>query len=70
MEGIIEYGYDTTNSLVTYVSNSSRGDVTRFNFDQIENKFIIEYSRVNLRNFLHGYIFDELERLAVGVSIN
>ena len=59
---IIEYGYDATNTLVTHISDSSSGDVTRFNFDQTENKFIIEYSRVHLRNFLHGYVFDELGR--------
>ena len=59
---IIEYRYDATNNLVTLISDSSSGDVTQFNFNQAENKIIIEYSRVHLRNFLHGYIFDELGR--------
>ena len=59
---IIEYKYDATNTLVTHISDSSSGNVTRFNFDQAENKFIVEYNRVHLRNFLHGYIFDELGR--------
>ena len=59
---IIEYRYDATNNLVTLISDSSSRDVTQFNFDQAENKIIIEYSGVHLRNFLHGYIFDELGR--------
>ena len=58
----IEYGYDATNSLDTHISNSSSGNVTRFNFNQTENKFIVEYSRVHLQNFLHDYIFNELGR--------
>lgn len=59
---IIDYGYSATDSLATHISNSSSGDVTRFNFDQTENKFTIEYNRASLRTFLHDYIFDELGR--------
>ncbi len=54
--------YSATDSLVTNITDSSSGDVTRFNFDQTENKFSIEYNRGSIRNFLHDYIFDELGR--------
>ena len=50
---IIEYEYDATNTLVTHISDSSSGNVTRFNFNQVEMTqlplgIIMTYSSVTM----------------------